>query len=124
MPEYLVLLLSQVTIFSSVTAVLLLAVKWIFRRRIPPMLSLLLWLILLVRVTQPILPESAFSIYNLIPAGRVITYTLTHDYNRSAGEPEASETENPYRFHGSEDVRQTENSRSTSAIRFTEIPSV
>ena len=66
MPEYLVLLLVQITIFSSVTALLLLAVKFFFRRRIPPELSLFLWLILLVRMMLPVLPESALSIYNLI----------------------------------------------------------
>ena len=98
MSEYLVLLLVQVTIFSSVTAVLLLAVKWIFRRRIPPMLSLLLWLILLVRVTLPMLPESALSIYNLIPAGREITFTLTHEYEQADRESDVTDGENPYQF--------------------------
>ena len=124
MPEYLVLLLSQVTIFSSVTAVLLLAVKWIFRRRIPPMLSLLLWLILLVRVTLPMLPESAFSIYNLIPAGRVITYTLTHDYDQVTQVPEETEAENPYRFHGSDELLQAEPLPDASAEGTGQSPSI
>jgi len=123
MPEYLVLLLTQVTIFSSVTAVLLLAVKWFFRRRIHPMLSLLLWLILLVRVTQPMLPESAFSIYNLIPAGRVITYTLTHDYEQAAADQEENTGENPYRFHNSDDVPQAE-SPMASAEAAGQVPSI
>ena len=104
MPEYLVLLLVQITIFSSVTAVLLLAVKWLFRRRIPPVLSLMLWLILFVRVMLPMLPESALSIYNLIPAGREILYTLTHDYE-SVGTETAKESElqeNPYLFYSTE----------------------
>ena len=101
MSVYLVLLLAQITIFSSVTAVLLLAVKWIFRRRIPPMLSLFLWLILFLRVMLPILPESALSIYNLIPAGRQIQFSLT--YNPVPDEAGASvqdspSAENPYQF--------------------------
>lgn len=110
MPEYLVLLLVQVTIFSSVTAVLLLAVKWLFRRRIPPMLSLILWLILLVRVTIPVLPESALSIYNLIPAGREIQFSLTYDNtsDSTAGDDLAS-AENPYKFS----TQETEDSAIT-----------
>ncbi|MBR4961284.1 MAG: M56 family metallopeptidase [Clostridia bacterium] len=101
MPEYLVLLLVQITIFSSVTAVLLLAVKWLFRRRIPPVLSLFLWLILFLRVMLPILPESTLSIYNLIPAGRQIQFSLT--YNADADKPvgidrESQTAENPYQF--------------------------
>lgn len=102
MSEYLVLLLVQITIFSSVTALLLLAVKAVFRKRIPPEVSLMLWLILFLRVMLPALPESYLSIYNLIPAGREIQYTLTHDYESgdNTAMAETDETEdNPYQFH-------------------------
>lgn len=99
MPVYLVLLLAQVTLFSSTTALLLLLVKWLFRCRIPPKVSMVLWLVLLVRVVCPIFPESEFSIYNIIPAGREILFTLTYDYAEiDTGENavEVSETANPY----------------------------
>ena len=98
MPVYLVLLLAQITLFSSTTALLLLLVKWLFRCRIPPKVSMVLWLVLLVRVVCPIFPESEFSIYNIIPAGREILFTLTYDYGEiDVEEPSVTaETENPY----------------------------
>ena len=98
MPVYLVLLLAQITLFSSTTALLLLLVKWLFRCRIPPKVSMVLWLVLLVRVVCPIFPESELSIYNIIPAGREILFTLTYDYGEiDAEEPSVTaETENPY----------------------------
>jgi len=100
MTEYIVLLLLQVTIFSSITALLLMVVKWLFRRRIPPVLGMFLWLILLVRVICPVFPESQFSIYNLIPVGREIMFTLTYDYEADRLDgfaPKADLTkENPY----------------------------
>ena len=77
------------------------------------MLSLLLWLILLVRVTQPMLPESAFSIYNLIPAGRMITYTLTHDYDQVTGTEAVDTAENPYRFPAPGESLPSENGEET-----------
>ncbi|MBQ8641132.1 MAG: M56 family metallopeptidase [Clostridia bacterium] len=100
MAEYLVLLLAQVTIFSSVTAVLLLAVRCLFRRRIPPMLSMILWLFLFIRVTVPVLPESSLSIYNLFQTGRVISYNLTHDFalDSENASQETEPAENPYQF--------------------------
>ena len=92
MPVYLVLLLAQITRFSSTTALLLLLVKWLFRCRIPPKVSMVLWLVLLVRVVCPIFPESEFSIYNIIPAGREILFTLTYDYGEiDAEEPYVTE---------------------------------
>lgn len=99
MPVYLVLLLAQVTLFSSTTALLLLMVKWLFRCRIPPKVSMVLWLVLLIRVVCPIFPESSFSIFNIIPAGREILFTLTYDYEEiDTNEPtsETAETDNPY----------------------------
>ncbi len=98
MPVYLVLLLAQITLFSSTTALLLLLVKWLFRCRIPPKVSMVLWLVLLVRVVCPIFPESEFSIYNIIPAGREILFTLTYDYGENDTEEQSvlSEKVNPY----------------------------
>lgn len=99
MPVYLVLLLAQITLFSSTTALLLLLVKWLFRCRIPPKVSMVLWLVLLVRVVCPIFPESEISIYNIIPAGREILFTLTYDYEEIESEAQTAQTEpsdNPY----------------------------
>jgi len=103
MPEYFVLLLTQVTVFSSITAALLLLIKWIFRRRIPPILSMMLWLVLLARVLFPVLPESSFSIFNYIPVGRELMFTLTHDQDFEGQTHTAPTTaENPYEFQPAE----------------------
>ena len=98
MPEFFVLLLMQVTIFSSVTALIIIAVKQIFKCRIPPKIGVVLWLVLLARLICPIFPESEFSIYNLIPAGRTIMYTLQNDIAQDLDAREAMRAaeENPY----------------------------
>lgn len=105
MPELLVLLLLQVTIFSSVTALILIAVKQIFKCRIPPHIGVILWIILLARLICPIFPESKVSVYNLIPAGKDIMYTLINDVSDELTEQEeiyASE-HNPYVVHRTSD---------------------
>ncbi|MBO5125992.1 MAG: hypothetical protein J6D10_00300, partial [Clostridia bacterium] len=102
MPEFLVLLLMQVTVFSSVTALILIAVKQIFKCRIPPLIGTMMWVVLLARLVCPIFPESSISVYNFIPVGRNIMFTLTYDVGVSLEEQEAafSERENPYVLHG------------------------
>ncbi|MBQ7923374.1 MAG: M56 family metallopeptidase [Clostridia bacterium] len=79
MAEYLLLLLVQITIFSTTTALCLLMIRRVFHCRIPPKLGMAMWLILLLRVVCPVFPESYLSIYNLIPAGKEIMFTLTYD---------------------------------------------
>jgi len=96
MTEYLLLLLVQITIFSSTTAVFLLAVRWIFRCRIPPKVGMAMWLILLLRVVCPVFPESQLSVYNLIPAGKEIMFTLTYEDWTAVSEVEETAEENPY----------------------------
>lgn len=98
MPEFFVLLLMQVTIFSSVTALIIIAVKQIFKCRIPPKIGAVLWVVLLARLICPVFPESEFSIYNLIPAGRTIMYTLQNDITEEIDAKEAvrANAENPY----------------------------
>lgn len=98
MSEYFVLLLEQVTIFSSVTAAILIAVKQIFRCRIPPRVGMALWIVLLARLVSPVFPESPLSVYNFIPAGKSILFAI-----RSGEEAEAvpeetllSLEDNPY----------------------------
>ncbi len=101
MPEFLVLLLMQVTLFSSITAVMLIAVKQIFKCRIPPLIGTVMWVILLARLLCPIFPESVVSVYNFIPVGRNLMFTLTYDVGEGLEEQEEarSERENPYVLH-------------------------
>jgi len=94
MPDYLMLLLMQITIFSSVTACIIIFVKQLFKWVIPPSVGVIMWLILLIRLVWPIFPESAVSIYNLIPAGRNIMYSLTNEVDNETSQRE--DTENPY----------------------------
>ena len=98
MPEFFVLLLMQVTIFSSVTALILIAVKQIFKCRIPPRIGVVLWIILLARLVCPIFPESEVSIYNLIPEGRNIMFSLTNTVSEELSEREEirASDNNPY----------------------------
>ena len=102
MAEFLVLLLMQVTIFSSVTAMILIAVKLIFKCRIPPLIGTMMWVVLLARLLFPILPESSISVYNFIPVGRNIMFTLTYDVGErmEAQENAFAMRENPYVLHG------------------------
>ena len=106
MPEFLVLLLMQVTIFSSVTAFILIGVKQIFKCRIPPLIGTVMWVILFARLLCPIFPESKISVYNFIPVGRDIMFTLTYDVGESLEEQEAAfaERENPYVLRERSDV--------------------
>jgi beta-lactamase regulating signal transducer with metallopeptidase domain len=79
MSEFIVLLLMQATIFSSVTALIILAVKGIFNCWIPPKIGVLMWVVLLLRLVSPIFPESGTSVYNIVPMGRDIMFTLKYD---------------------------------------------
>ncbi len=105
MSEFLVLLLMQVTIFSSVTALIILAVKNIFNCRIPPKIGMLMWIVLLARLLFPVLPESRVSVYNLIPVGRNIMYTMTYDLSDRIEHNEMVRdySENPYIVHTTSD---------------------
>lgn len=102
MTEFLILLLMQVTVFSSVTALILIAVKQIFKCRIPPLIGTMLWVVLLARLLCPVFPESSISVYNFIPVGRNIMFTLTYNVGERLEEREAavSEKENPYVLQG------------------------
>lgn len=98
MPEFLILLLLQVTLFSSVTALMLIAVKQIFKCRIPPLIGTVMWVILLARLLCPIFPESSISVYNFIPVGKDLMFTLTYNVGEGLAEQETArlERENPY----------------------------
>ena len=98
MSEFFVLLLMQVTVFSSVPALILIAVKQIFGCRIPPLIGTMMWVVLLARLVCPIFPESSISVYNYIPVGRDIMFTLTYDVGEQLAErgEALTEAENPY----------------------------
>lgn len=110
MPEFIVLLLMQVTVFSSVTALILIAVKQIFKCRIPPRIGAMLWVILLARLICPIFPESRISVYNYIPVGRDIMFSLTNEVNDelTASEEQRRADNNPYVVHRSGDESSAE----------------
>ncbi len=97
MTERLILILTQITIFSSVTACIIILIKRIFNWIIPPKIGLLMWAILLVRMLWPIYPESTVSVYNLMPLGRSITYSLSESVLERTGEAAA---DNPYVLEG------------------------
>lgn len=117
MTEFLILLLMQVTVFSSVTALIIIAIKQIFKCRIPPGIGMVMWVVLLARLICPIFPESRISVYNLIPAGREIMYSLTNDIGDELASYEEEKTleENPYVIITTEEAEQTlEESKSKS----------
>ena len=98
MSGFFVLLLEQVTIFSSVTAAILIAVRLLFKCRIPPRIGMALWTVLLARLICPVFPESRISVYNFIPAGRDLMYAIRSDVSdeiRARDETREAEF-NPY----------------------------
>jgi len=64
------------TIQGSVLIVLIVLLQLILRRRLPVRWHYLLWILLLIRLAMPWLPESKMSIFNLVPQsiqqGRII----------------------------------------------------
>ncbi|MBR4896138.1 MAG: hypothetical protein IKZ41_06910 [Clostridia bacterium] len=96
MSGFFVLLLEQVTIFSSVTAAILIAVRLLFKCRIPPRIGMALWTVLLARLLCPVFPESRVSVYNFIPAGRDLMYAIRADVAEEALVRTESREENPY----------------------------
>ncbi len=76
--------LCQLTVYTSVTAAILLLVKHILKYRIPPLLHFALWGILLIRILFPVLPQSPISVYNYLPRDGQITEEII--FGESAGE--------------------------------------
>lgn len=56
------------TLMASAVAVVVLAVQHLFRRRIHARLRHALWLIVLLRLMLPVLPQSPVSLFNAVPA--------------------------------------------------------
>lgn len=59
--------LIEITIQSSIVALLILLIKRIFRNAMSPKWHLVIWIILLIKLFIPVLPESELSIFNQIP---------------------------------------------------------
>lgn len=59
--------LINMTVTFSVTVILILWLKSIFKNRFTPKWHVLIWIILIIRLAIPALPESEISIFNLVP---------------------------------------------------------
>lgn len=60
-------LLINMTVTFSVTVILILILKAVFKNRFTPKWHVLIWTVLIIRLAIPILPESEISIFNYIP---------------------------------------------------------
>lgn len=65
-------ILINMTVTFSVTVILILGLKLVFKNRFTPKWHVLIWTILIIRLALPILPESEISIFNLVPDGASI----------------------------------------------------
>ncbi len=109
MTDLLILLLMQVTVFSSVAAAIILAIRKLLKCRIPPRIGMLLWFVLFMRLVCPVFPESVTSVYNILPIGREIMYSLANDVEHelsSVAEVQA-ERDNPYVIEPAEVVEKS-----------------
>lgn len=59
--------LIEITIQGSIVALLILLIKGIFKNAMSPKWHLVIWIILLVKLFVPVLPQSDLSIFNQIP---------------------------------------------------------
>lgn len=57
----------SLSVMASVLALLILAARFLFKDRLKPAWTYFLWIPLIVRLVIPWTPESAFSIFNLLP---------------------------------------------------------
>ncbi|MHC1724348.1 MAG: M56 family metallopeptidase, partial [Aminipila sp.] len=60
-------LLIKMTVTFSVTVILILTLKSVFKNRFTPKWHVLIWTVLIIRLAIPVLPESEISIFNYIP---------------------------------------------------------
>ncbi len=67
-----ILILAQLTLYTSVTAGMLFLLKRCFRFVLSPWSHVAVWSILLVRMLFPFLPASEISVYNLIPGTQAL----------------------------------------------------
>lgn len=57
----------NISITASVTALLIIAIKTLLKNKISPKWQFFIWIILAVRLSIPVLPESNISIFNVFP---------------------------------------------------------
>lgn len=69
--------LATMTIHVSVTAAVLLCIKFIFKNHLSAKWQFCLWGILLVRLCMPILPQSGLSVYNVVKPSALPRTTIT-----------------------------------------------
>jgi len=94
---------------GTVLIILIIVIQKILRRRLPVHWHYLLWLLLLIRLAVPWLPESKMSIFNLVPRsvqqGRIIeTFSQSRSadpmgfymHARSASAPQTTEESEPF----------------------------
>ena len=88
-----VLVLAQLTLYTSVTAAMLFLLKRCFRFILSPWAHVAVWAILLVRMMFPILPASEISVYNLIPGKQALFSGAILDEIQIGAAPEKSSGE-------------------------------
>lgn len=87
------------TLMASVAAVVVLAIQHLFRRRIHARLRHALWLIVLLRLMLPVLPQSPVSLFNAVPAWTDIknaVFGFSYQWNKSDEITEHSQIKNTY----------------------------
>lgn len=60
--------LYESTLYLSITALIILVFKAVFKNKLSPRQNFLIWALLFIRLLFPILPESGLSLYNHIPS--------------------------------------------------------
>ncbi|UNK15931.1 M48 family metalloprotease [Paenibacillus sp. N3/727] len=87
------------TLMASAVAVVVLAVQHLFRRRIHARLRHALWLIVLLRLMLPVLPQSPVSLFNAVPAWTDIKNAVlgvSYQLNKPDAISEHSQIKNTY----------------------------
>ncbi|MCM3039465.1 M48 family metalloprotease [Paenibacillus motobuensis] len=87
------------TLMASAVAVVVLAVQHLFRRRIHARLRHALWLIVLLRLMLPVLPQSPVSLFNAVPTLTDIknaVFGISYQLGKPDTISEHSEIENTY----------------------------
>ncbi|UNK15886.1 M56 family metallopeptidase [Paenibacillus sp. N3/727] len=90
------------TLMASAAAVVVLAVQHLLRRRIHARVRHALWLIVLLRLMLPVLPQSPVSLFNAVPAWTDIKNAVlgvSYQWNKPDAISEHSQIENTYQLY-------------------------
>lgn len=85
--------LLNTAIAVTLTAVLLIVVRTLFRHKISPRWQSLLWLVLVVRMLFPMLPSSPLSVMNFLPPAQIPKATISIERVPSPSSPAVQEQE-------------------------------